>query len=99
MIVATAASTSVSSSRLAARKPAKAAANPGAALSSSSGIGRLAETLDPIGNFRRAGLQCGAIDDEARSDVGDMLDLDEAIGAQGAAGRDEIDDLARQAHA
>src|SRR5579871_5425605 len=99
MIFATASSTSASSSRFVARKSLNAASNPGAALSSSSGIGGLAEALDPVGHLRRARLQRGAIHDEARGDIGDMLDLDETIGAQGATGRNEIDDLARQAHA
>src|SRR6185503_11247228 len=99
MIAAAAASTSAASSRLAARNFAKAAAKSFALLSSSSGIGRLAETLDPAIHLRRTRLQRGTIDDEARGDVGDMLDLDQAVDAQRAAGRDEIDDLPREPHA
>ena len=74
------------------RKPPR---NPGAPLSSLSGIGRLAEALDPAVDLLGAGLERGAVDDEARGDVGDVLDLDQAVGLQGAAGLHQIDDLPR----
>src|SRR5580658_4499795 len=98
-ISATAASTSSSTSRLAASRREKSAAKPGALASSLSGIGRLAEALDPAGDFLGAGLERDAIDDEARGDVGDALDLDEAVGAQRRSRLDEVDDLAAQADA
>src|SRR5580700_474259 len=98
-ISATAASTSSSTSRLAVTRRETSAAKPGVPVSSLSGIGRLAETLDPAGNFLGAGLEGDAVDDEARGDVGDPLDLDEAVGAQRRSRLDEIDDLAAQADA
>ena len=39
-----------------------------------------AEALDPAADFLGAGLQRRAVDDQARADVGDVLDLDEAVG-------------------
>src|SRR5690242_18679958 len=99
MIAATAASTSASTSRFSATSVAKDAAKPGARLSSLRGIGRLAEALDPAAHLLGARLQGGAVDDEARGDVGDVLDLDEAVRLQGAAGLHQIDDLPAEADA
>src|SRR5579883_852667 len=98
-ISATTASTSASASRLAASSAANLSAKSVAVVSSLCGIGGLAETLDPIADLLRARLERGAVDDEARGDVGDMLDLDEPVGFQGRAGLDEIDDLPAQADA
>src|SRR3546814_2998940 len=92
MIAATTASTSAAASRLLSSRAAKAASKPAAALSSLSGIGRLAEALDPAGQLLRAGLQGRAIDDEARGHLGDGLDLHQIIGLEGRAGGDEVDD-------
>src|SRR5512146_2176172 len=99
MIAATAASTSASSSRFAATSAAKRSAKSAARLSSLSGTGGLAEAVDPAAHLLGARLQRGAIDNEARGHVGDVLDLDEAVRLQGAAGLDEIDDLAAEADA
>jgi hypothetical protein len=42
---------------------------------------------DPL----RSRLERGAVDDEARSDVGDVLDLDQPIVPQGPATVDQVD--------
>ncbi len=72
--------------------------NPRRDVSSLSGdIGRLAEALEPGSDLLRPRLQRGAVDDEARADLGDALDLDEAVGLQRRAGLHEIDDVATEA--
>src|SRR5258708_2103295 len=96
---ATTVSTSAAASRRAPRKPAKAAAKPGAALSSLSGKGGLAETPEPSADLLGPRLECCAVDDQPRGDLGDALDLDEAIGAQRRAGLNQIDDMAAEAEA
>src|SRR6266436_4901867 len=85
------------SKRLAQSSPAKSAAKVFARVSSLSGISGLAEPLDPAGDLVGAGLEGSAIDDEARGDVGDALDLDEPVGLERRAGLHEIDDLPAQA--
>ena len=93
MIAATAASTSASVSRLAASSAANAASNPSSRVSSRapcqpapSGASALRghraqrSIQSPTSSGRV--LSAGAVDDQARGDVGDMLDLDEAVGAQ-----------------
>src|SRR6185437_12404547 len=95
-MTATASSTAASVSRCAARSAAKSCAKPGSDVASLRGIGDLAEALDPAPDLLRARLQRGAVDDEAGGDVGDVLDLDEAVGAQGRAGLHEVDDIAAE---
>src|SRR5487761_345509 len=92
------ASTSAASSRFKSSSAAKSFAKPRAALSSLSGTGGLAETLDPRIDLGVARLERDAVDDETRGHVGDVLDLDEAVFTQGLAGGDEIDDASRQSH-
>src|SRR3546814_7129448 len=71
-IAATAASTSAAASRLLSSSSAKAASKPRSALSSLSGIGRLAKPLDPAGQLLRARLQRRPVHDEARGHTGDQ---------------------------
>src|SRR5579883_2805054 len=97
-IAPTVASTSAASSRFRSSSAAKSFAKLRAALSSLSGTGGLAETLDPRIDLGVAGLERDAVDDEARGHVGDVLDLDQAVLAQSLAGGDEIDDTPRQPH-
>ena len=42
---------------------------------------RLSEALDPRADLVGPGFQGGAIDDQARGDIGDVFDLDQAVGA------------------
>src|SRR5579863_1531575 len=92
MIAATAASTSAWVSRLAFNSAWNCASNAGVRVSSSSGIGRLAEFVDPVADLLRPGLERGAVHHQARGDIGNVLDLDEAIGAERGTGLHEIDD-------
>src|SRR5262245_21463796 len=85
-------STFSSVSRLRPRKAENSFSKPGAEASSLSGTGNLAEAVDPVADALRLRLERGAIDDEARGDVGDVLDLDQPVLLQRAAGIDEIDD-------
>src|SRR5687767_809974 len=102
-ISATTRSTFSSVSRLRPRKVEKSFSKPGAAASSlldgplSGGTGDLAEAVDPAADPFRLRLERGAIDDEARGDVGDLLDLDQAVFLQRAARVDEIDDAMAEA--
>src|SRR5690606_5469089 len=73
-----------------------ASAKPGARVSSLSAIDRLPEALDPAADLLGSGLQRGTIDDQPGTDVGDMLDHDQTVGLERAAGLDQIDDAARQ---
>src|SRR5262249_20804185 len=61
------------------------------------GMRGLAEAVDPAMDLPRPCLERGAVDDEARGDIGDALDLDEAVRAQGLAGLHEIDDATAEA--
>src|SRR5258708_21534811 len=79
-ITATTASTSASISRLAESSAAKSATKLLARVSSLSGIGGLAEPLDPAGDLAGAGLEGGAVVHEARGDVRAAPDLDEPAG-------------------
>jgi hypothetical protein len=45
-----------------------------------------------------AGLERGLVDDQARGDLHDLLDLDEVVGAQRAAGGHQVDDRVGQPH-
>src|SRR5262245_61974119 len=56
-----------------------------------------AETLDPGSDDFRAGLERRTVDDEARRDVGDALDLLQPVLLQGAAAGDEVDDAVAEA--
>ncbi len=58
-------------------------------------ISRKRSTHWPIRS--RLGLERGAIDDEARGDVGDVLDLDQAVLLERAARIDEVDDAMAEA--
>src|SRR5882757_1905592 len=92
-------STFSSVSRLRERKAAKSRSNPGAAASSLSGTGDLAEPVDPVADALGPRLERGTVDDEARGDVGDMLDLDQAVFLQRAAAVDQVDDAVTEAEA
>src|SRR5207344_3169573 len=95
---ATTRSTFSSVSRLRPRKAEKSFSKPGAAASSRlGGTGDLAEAVDPTADPLRLRLERGAIDDEARGDVGDVLDLDQAVFLERAARIDEIDDTMAEA--
>ena len=48
---------------------------------------RVAEPVDPAADLVGAGLEGGAVDDQARGDVGDMLDLDQPVRPERRAGR------------
>src|SRR3546814_18504625 len=98
-IAATAASTSAAASRLLSSSSAKAASKPRSALSSLSGIGRLAKPLDPAGQLLRARLQRRPVHDEARGHPGGGLDLHHVFGLQGRAGGDQVGDAPAQAQA
>src|SRR5215472_5765367 len=97
MMRATAASTSSAVSRLSARSAANSSAKPDARASSLRGIGRLAEAIDPGADLLRPGLERGAIHDHARGDLGDPLDLHQAVRPQRGAGLYEIDDAPAEA--
>src|SRR3954454_11478755 len=92
MMSATTRSTFSSASRLRPRNVAKSLSKPGAAASSLSGTAHLTEAVDPAADPLRLGLERGAVDDEARGDVGDVLDLDQAVVTQRAAAVDKVDD-------
>src|SRR6516225_9363865 len=89
MIRPTARSTTAADSRLAASRRAKARSNPGRRASSLSGtsqlLGRDAEALDPAPDLLGPRLERRAVDDEARGDLGDALDLDQSVRPQGCA--------------
>src|SRR6185437_6329562 len=97
-IATTASSTFSSISRLPPSSAANSASNPVREASSLS-IGGLAETLDPVVDLLGAGLERGAVDDEARRNLRDLFDLDQVVRLQRRAGLHQIDDLARQAEA
>src|SRR5215468_2425477 len=97
MIAAAAASTSSETSRFAERSAENLFSKLESLALSLSGIGNPAEALDPAADLLGTRLQGGTVDDEARAHLGDALDLDEPIGAQGRAGLDEVDDIAREA--
>src|SRR6476469_8565949 len=97
MISATTRSTFSSTWRLRPRNAEKSFSKPGAEASSLSGTTHLAEAIDPMADPPRPGLERGTIDDEARGDVGDMLDLDQPVFAQGAAAVDQVDDAMAEA--
>src|SRR5258707_14817671 len=90
---ATTRSTFWSVSRLRPRKAENSFSKPGAEASSRlGGTGDLAEAVDPVTDPLRLRLERGAIDDEARGDVGDVLDLDQAVVLERAARIDQVDD-------
>src|SRR5690242_15899143 len=97
MIAATALSTSSSTSRRASTSARNAASNPAVRASSLSAIDRLPEALDPAPDLLRPGLQRGAVDNEARADIGNVLDHDQSVRLQSAAGLHQIDDAAGEA--
>src|SRR5262245_48304337 len=95
---ATTRSTFSSVSRLRPRNAENSASKPGAAASSLlGGMGELAEAVDPVADSLRLGLERSAIDDEARGDVGDVLDLDQAVLLQRAPRIDQVDDAMAEA--
>src|SRR5579859_6111223 len=97
MMAATVSLTSWAVSRLSSSSRLKAASKWASARLSLRAIGTLSETFDPPGQLLRPGLQRRAVDDQSRADLGDLLDLDQPIGLQGRAGRDQIDDQAAKA--
>src|SRR6478609_8457248 len=106
MISATTRSTFSSASRLRPRNAANSCSKPGAEASSLSGPTLLAclsgtthltETVDPAADALRLCLERGAVDDEARGHIGDVLDLDQPVVAQGAAAVDQVDDAMAEA--
>src|SRR5712691_5544809 len=52
-----------------------------------------AEPFDPLAELFRAGFQRRPVDNQARGDIGDMFDFDEAVRLQGRAGLHQIDDM------
>src|SRR5690348_5718141 len=95
-MAATGSSTAAAVSRCTASSAAKFRSKPGSAVASLSGIGDLAEALDPAPDLLGTRLQRGAVDNEAGGHVRDVLDLDEPVGTQGRAGLHEIDDVAAE---
>src|SRR5579872_1896839 len=96
----TACSTSSAVSRLSSSRAAKDVAKSGSRVLSRLGMdgtARAGQPVDPAGDLVGPRLHRGAVDAEARADLGDALDLDEAVGLQGGAGRDQIDDALAQA--
>src|SRR5690606_11572222 len=93
----TAASTSSCAWRPAARKAAKAASKPGSRLSSLSAIGGLPNPFDPPADLVGGGLQRGPVDREPGRNIGDVLDLDQIVGAQRRTGGHEVHDAPAQA--
>src|SRR5262245_7248832 len=92
-ISATTRSTLSSLCRLRPRKAENSVSKPGAEASSRlGGTGDLTEAIDPMADALRLGLERGAIDDEARGDVDDVLDLHQAVVFQRAARIDQVDD-------
>src|SRR5581483_4431153 len=61
--------------------------------------GSVTKALDPAADLVGAGLQRRAVNDEAGADIGDVLDLDEAVGLERRAGLHEVDDVAAEAEA
>src|SRR5512142_3250057 len=106
MISATTRSTFSSASRLRPRNAENSCSKPGAEASSLSGptllaclsgTAHLAEAVDPAANPLRLRLERGAVDDEARGHVGDVLNLDQAVVAERAAAVDQVDDAMAEA--
>src|SRR6516225_8575002 len=58
---------------------------------------RVAKALDPTADLFRSGLQRRSVDDQPRADLGDLLDLDQAVRLQRATGLNKIDDVAAEA--
>src|SRR4051794_11175105 len=95
---ATMRSTFWSLSRLRARNAANACSKSGAAASSRlGGTAELAKALDPVPDTVGLGLEGGPVDDEVRGDVGDVLDLDQAVLPERAARIDQVDDAMAEA--
>src|SRR5690348_16859878 len=55
-------------------------------------IDRPAEALDPVTDLAGEGLEGGAVDDQPRGHLGDVLDLDQVVGLECGAGRHQVDD-------
>src|SRR5579872_4817214 len=98
-MAAAASSTDASASRRPSRRAANSDAKVGFPAVSLRGMDGLAETVDEGAHRLGERFERGAIDDEARGDVGDVLDLDETVRFQGTAGLDEIDNLAAKTDA
>src|SRR3974377_86078 len=58
---------------------------------------RVAKALDPTADLFRSGLQRRSVDDQPRADLGDLLDLDQAVRLPRATGLKKIDDVAAEA--
>src|SRR5580698_3158034 len=106
MISATTRSTFSTASRLRPRNAEKSCSKPGAEASSLSGptllaclsgTAHLAEAVDPAADPLGLRLERGTIDDETRGHVGDVLDLDQPVLAQGAAAIDQVDNAMAEA--
>src|SRR5687767_1955150 len=97
MTAATTAATSAWVSRLADSSAVNSTSKPGSRLFSLSGTHSLPEAVDPALDLLVACLEGGAVDDETRRHVEDMLDLDQPIGLQRGAGGDQIDDALAEA--
>src|SRR5438876_1544366 len=80
-----------------AQRPGGLPRRPAVAAAPLAAIDRLAEALDPAADLAGEGLEGGAIDDQPRGYVGDVLDLDQVVGLQRGAGRHQVDDAAAQA--
>src|SRR3546814_15146414 len=98
-MAATPDATSVAGSRRAETSVSKASAKPGSLESSRirQASGRPAEGVDHRRDFGRAGLEGGAVDDEARGHLCDHLHLHKAVFLQRATRRHQIDDAAGEA--
>src|SRR3546814_2245971 len=90
-MAATPDATSVAGSRRAETSVSKASAKPGSLESSRirQASGRPAEGVDHRRDFGRAGLEGGAVDDEARGHLCDLLHLHKAVFLQRATRRSE----------
>ena len=89
--------TSGSVSRLTAKAARSAVSKLGSQLFNRRAIDRLAKSVNPIADRGRAGFHCRPVDDQSGRNIGDPLDLDQAVGLQGLTGRHQIDDAPAQA--
>src|SRR5438132_852579 len=78
------------------RRSASPDALPGGFCRRTADEGGGAQPFDPEADLFRAGFQGRAVDDEARADIGDVLDLDEAVGPQRRPRLHQVDDMPAQ---
>src|SRR5260221_10212748 len=99
MIAATSTSTDAASSRRCATSAPNWRVKSAARASSLTAICRLAHAIEPAANFIGQHFECGTVDDQARGNIRDALDLHEAMRLQRRAAGDQIDDSAAQPQA